>query len=303
MDGPAKEPLVVSQGNDFISLLLILAYFLPKNLLSFLVGCLVRVPIPDFAKGFVLGGFVKMFSIDLREAALPLADHGSIEDVFTRALQPDARPVTGDYVSPADGMLARAGEATGDDAIQAKGLTYSLADMILGETADEHPDMGLAHFQTIYLAPHNYHRVHAPAGGQVTRIRYFPGELWPVNAPTVLRLPRLFVRNERLVFELELDDGGTCYVVMVGALNVGRMVTPLAPELTTNSARRQLGLRPRSIIPGEPIGVKAGDEIGTFMLGSTVVLAWDQKAAEHRRLLCTETARPIRMGEPLTESN
>lgn len=246
--------------------------------------------------------FAKAFGLDLREAERPVEQYSSIEELFTRRLKPGVRPIAEPICSPADGYLARSEPTVASDqAIQAKGFTYSLTELVLGPTVATKPLPKFAWYQTIYLAPHNYHRVHAPFSGRVTAIRYIPGELWPVNVPFVLRIPRLFCRNERLIFDFALDHGGQASVVMVGALNVGRMVTPLLPYLVTNALSRQLGATAMThcFNDSEALAVAIGDEIGTFMLGSTVIIAYDQAALAGNQLVQTTQNQPILMGQSL----
>jgi len=155
-------------------------------------------------------------------------------------------------------------------------------------------------FTTIYLAPHNYHRVHCPIDGSLKKIRYFPGKLWPVNPPFLKSIPRLFVKNERLVFEIVVPEGGTVFVVMVGALNVGRMQTPFVPDFFTNSIHRQFGaLRQEHNLSILTSGVGIGCELGGFMLGSTVVVVFDDIIASRFQICQTSKSRQIKMGESL----
>lgn len=270
----------------------------PKNLVSWVTGALVRLRLPRPVSTWLCRGFAALFRLNMAEAALPLAAYQTIEDVFTRPLKPGIRPLSGVICSPADGYLARSAPAVAGQAVQAKGFDYDLGELVTGSIG-RGAGLDLAWYQTVYLAPHNYHRVHAPFAGDVTAIRYLPGALWPVNVPFVSRVPRLFARNERLVFDFRLAGGGSAYVVMVGAFNVGRMVTPLAPELVTNTLSRQLGRKPREVLQTPPRQVAQGAEIGTFMLGSTVVIAYDRKAVSGIRLVQVGETRPILMGQSL----
>ena len=273
----------------------------PKNLVSWATGSLVRLRLPPPLRGVLCRGFAGAFKLNMAEAALPLSAYRTIEEVFTRPLKPGLRPLCGVVASPADGYLARSAPAEAGKAVQAKGLDYDLGELVTG-SADAGRALDLAWYQTIYLAPHNYHRVHAPFTGTVTAIRHLPGELWPVNVPFVSRIPRLFARNERLVFDFTLAAGGRAYVVMVGAFNVGRMVTPLAPGLVTNRLRRQVACAPREATLAPPRPVAQGEEIGTFMLGSTVVIAYDRQALAAIRLVQAGDTRPILMGQSLCEA-
>ena len=238
----------------------------------------------------------------MTEAERPLAEYKTIEEVFTRRLAPGHRPIFGPVCSPADGIVGRSCPVkNGHEATQIKGFTYSLREVVYGETADVFPCEPFGWFFTVYLAPHNYHRVHTPCSGEITTLRYLPGELWPVNPFFAARIPRLFTRNERLVFDIRLVEGGLVHVAMIGALNVGRIATPQAPDFVTNNLDRQLGARPTNLPLETPIPVTAGEEIGVFMLGSTVIVVFDELAAKRFPLVQIEENHPILMGNSMLQ--
>ena len=255
---------------------------------------------PSFAQNVLNRAFARVFGINIAEAELPLESYRSIEDVFTRRLKNGKRPIRSKFCSPADGFFARSDKILGGDLIQAKGLFYDVEDFLCRK---EMTPQEAASFVTVYLAPHNYHRVHSPLGGTLRRVTYVPGELWPVNKPFVRRMPRLFARNERVIFEIQTEHG-IANVVMVGAFNVGRMEIAALPGYVTNRAVRQ--------IPGA-VGietfvvdrkVQAGDELGTFMLGSTVVVVLDQGLTTRFPIVQMPENTPIMMGQALiTESS
>jgi phosphatidylserine decarboxylase len=286
--------------------LMYLLSFIPKNIVSFGTGFLVRIKFPKILQTYVNKGFVKLFGIDMTEAALPMAEFACLEDLFIRELRENSRKISGRYVSSADGRVEISRSMTGDGAIQAKGLTYKLGELIFGARADQlsqSSELAAAWYTTVYLAPHNYHRVHAPFAGTLRRLRHIPGELWPVNRMAVSLVPRLFVRNERLVFEFELEQGAKAWLVMVGALNVGRMSTTLCPGFVTNSFARLLSAKGSArelLTPNGGVAISAGDELGVFMLGSTTVVVLDAKAASllnPREILVPE---PVTMGQSLS---
>ena len=286
-----KEKLVLSMG------------LLPQNAISYLVGTAVRARLPKVLQTPVNRAFVSAFGLNMAEAAKPLADYESIEEIFTRTLRPNERKISGSYVASADGVLEMSRPTpSGAEAVQAKGLTYSLSELVMG---DKSQDIGARWFSTIYLAPHNYHRVHAPFSGTVTAIRYIPGRLWPVNKPAVRAVANLFCRNERLVFDFEFAGGAKAWVVMVGAFNVGRMVTRLDPDFVTNAVSRQLAVSngPTSKTFDVPVALTAGDELGVFMLGSTTVVVLDELARQ--MLSPREIASPmtIMMGQNLSQQS
>lgn len=284
-------------------------HLVPKNLVSWITGAVVRLRLPGPIGPWVVRRFAAAFKLNLDEAEMSLSSYATIEELFTRRLKPGLRPVSGLVSSPADGQLARSAACDAGTSVQAKGLSYSLFDLVYGTIAAASPDDAARRVKpdefawqtTVYLAPHNYHRVHSPFSGKITAVRYLPGELWPVNVPFVLRTPRLFARNERLVFDYEVEGGGRAFVVMVGALNVGRMVTPLVPDLVTNALSRQTGAKPRVHRYTEPRAVAQGDELGTFMLGSTAIVVYDRTVAERVKPVANLENRPILMGQSLCE--
>ena len=295
------ELLVRSEDKSLKERLVLGLWVLPQNLISFLVGAMVRVQCPGFVQSFLNKAFVGLFKINMAEAEKPLSAYQSIEEVFTRGLAPNQRKVSGSYVASADGMLemSRPVEA-GQDAVQAKGLSYSIPELVFG---DKNGVVNANWYTTIYLAPHNYHRVHAPLSGEVTAVRYIPGRLWPVNRPAVRAVPGLFVKNERLVFDMELPTGGKAWVVMVGAFNVGRMSTRLFPEFVTNAAGQLFApgqYRAKELpLTSMPV-VTVGEELGIFMLGSTTVVVLDQDARAALNPREISSPEKVSMGQSLS---
>jgi phosphatidylserine decarboxylase len=240
-----------------------------------------------------------MFKIDFDEAERPRTEYISLEDLFTRELKPGMRTYKGEIASPCDGFLSQSGQLQVGQAIQAKGLDYQVTDLIYG--CDPHAKTDWHSFATIYLAPHNYHRVHIPAEATLEVVRYVPGELWPVNKLFVKYMPELFVRNERVVFECSLPQNqGKFALVMVGAMNVGRIrVEPTA--LTTNL--RSGILRPgiKQVVLKDALNMKQGDQLGTFMLGSTVVMVFDEMFMRNYKFCSDISAKTIWLGNQLME--
>lgn len=277
-------------------MLYIIFSVIPKSLLSYLVGAFARINLIWPFNMMIGKAFVRVASIDMSEAEQPLSSYRSIEDIFVRRLKPGLRKFSSEVCSPCDGTLIQAGRAEDQGALQIKGLYYSLSELCLIPEGHGCP----LWFMTIYLAPHNYHRVHLPISGRLREVKYIPGALWPVNPPFVRVVPQLYVCNERLVFKIELSQG-FCYLVMVGALNVGRMVTPFWPDLVTNNEPIKSSHSKARVLKTDR-QVQKGDELGTFMLGSTVVLIFDEEAT---RLLKVERMdaqpRPLLVGQSLMD--
>ena len=282
-----------------MSPILFILKILPKNLVSFATGFLVRLTFPSSLQNWLNKRFVSLFNIDIQEAEKALEDYKSIEDVFTRKLKKGNRPIDNtSYSSPCDGILSLTQELEGqsqNSVFQIKGFSYSFSELIGTDTKQNSWSPSLV--STFYLAPHNYHRVHSPLTGKIKSLRHIPGQLWPVNPKFLSLVPRLFARNERLVFEIDVSTGGTAYLVMVGAFNVGRITTPFCDDLTTNTFKNNV--RTETLNPAPTVAT--GDEIGTFLMGSTVVLGLDKEALSGLPASCKLVDSPtvIKMGETL----
>ncbi|MCA8941068.1 MAG: phosphatidylserine decarboxylase [Planctomycetes bacterium] len=222
---------------------------LPKVALSRTTGLLTAIPLPRAWRRMAYSWFAHRYGADLDELAAPLDSFRSFAEFFARPLRQGARPIDpSDLVWPCDGRIVTAGPIEDGRIPQVKGQDYAVAELLADTAIATAFERGSQ--ATIYLAPGDYHRVHAPFGGTLRSIRSIPGTLFPVNPPTVKAVGKLFVRNARKVFTFELATGELAIVVMVGALNVGRI-----------TASRAVGDT-----------VALGDEIGRFGFGSTVVV-------------------------------
>jgi phosphatidylserine decarboxylase len=269
-----------------------------------MLGILVRLKFPAPLRRALNRQFARLFKLDLSEAALPLESYHTIEEVFIRTLKTDARRWVSGLSSPADGtVLYSAPLAAGARALQVKGITYSVNELIYGSgTQHSTADSWQPHwFTTVYLAPHNYHRVHTPLAGTLTCIRYIPGTLWPVNERFTRLIPGLLCQNERLVFELTTPKGGKMAIVMVGAYNVGRILSSHAPELTTNTSVRQLRGCSKGLVREKIVAIPLATaaELGIFMLGSTVVVVSDEATTQDYAPRQINSPELIKVGESL----
>ncbi|HET7607066.1 MAG TPA: archaetidylserine decarboxylase [Gammaproteobacteria bacterium] len=240
-------------------------HLLPKNLSSAVVYRATRSRRPWLKKPLTRW-FAKAYGVDLTEAAnADLESYATFNDFFTRELKPNARPLEGGpgtVTSPADGVLTEHGAIEGGRLYQAKGSAYTLAEL-LGESGAAVAALEGGRYFTIYLAPHNYHRVHSPLDAQLTLTRYIPGSRYSVSRATVAAIPRLFCRNERVVLRFETSFG-PMIVVLVGALNVSSISTFAHGEIASGAARQW--------VEQPPLPVARGAEIGRFNMGSTVVV-------------------------------
>lgn len=275
-----------------------LLYILPKNLLSHFIGILTHAHYPFGLHTAVKNWFIKQYKIDTAEAEFPLDRYPTMGDFFVRRLKPDSRPIAASaLVSPVDGTLTQGGFFPSGKAVltQIKGLEYTLADLAgPGWNLEPYSQGG---FLTIYLAPYNYHRIHAPIDGQVTQVSYIPGALWPVNTWSVGHIPGLFVVNERITVELSGPEG-QALVVMVGATNVGRITLDFHAGMEGNRfPRNPAGLWR----PPQPIRLAKGQGLGCFELGSTVILILSKALmAKVDNAMLSPEAKIVRMGQRLS---
>ena len=273
-----------------------LQYLVPRFTLTALFYRVARIRRP-FVKNLVIRGFVRLFDVDTDEADAVVPDgYGTFNEFFTRALKPGSReidPAPGSLVSPADGSVSEAGTIERGRLLQAKGIRYSLDDL-LATDLDEATDYDGGRFVTIYLAPHNYHRVHAPLAGTLTALRYVPGDLFSVNDATAQVLPGLFARNERLVCHFR-TAAGPLALIFIGAMNVGSITTPWSGEIRP---RRHGVVQSLDLARSrEPVELDKGGLLGWFNMGSSVIVLLPRGAGELRDDL--ERGRPVRVGEPL----
>ncbi|MEM7218087.1 MAG: archaetidylserine decarboxylase [Pseudomonadota bacterium] len=259
---------------------------LPQHGLSRLLGRFAASDRPWLAQPLIRA-FQRAYGIDLAEAEREAAeDYESFNDFFTRSLKPGTRPFATEadaLCSPVDGFVSEYGRIEAGALLQAKGITYSAAELLGDRRAAADFDGG--RFITLYLAPANYHRIHAPLAGQLRRTIALPGRLFSVNAATAAGVPGLFAINERLTC---LFDGpqGPWALVMVGALIVASIETPWPGPRSPYRSVRDTDYN---------IAVAPGAEIGRFLLGSTVVLCLPA-ATEFAPL---SAGQPVRCGERL----
>ncbi len=211
--------------------------------------------------------YTALYGVDMSAAADPLDTFDTFDAFFTRRLRPGVRPIDpepGCLVSPADARLDAGGPIPPDRRLpQIKGRAGYSLDELLGEDASRFGD-GV--FATLYLSPKDYHRIHAPLSGVLTRWRYMPGRRYPVNSLAVGRIDALFCVNERLAVFLDTPDGEVA-AVLVGASNVSRISLDAAGVSTAG------GLAPGDGAPPRRLEIERGAELGAFHLGSTVVIA------------------------------
>jgi phosphatidylserine decarboxylase len=270
---------------------------LPKQALSRLVAKAGESNLP-WLKNALIRRAIKAFNINMDEALTSnLDDYKNFNAFFTRELKPGVRPLDieiDSIASPADGAISQAGKINKNKILQAKGIDYT-AERLLGNDVDA-KRYHEGSFATIYLSPRDYHRVHIPIEGKLKRTRYIPGSLFSVNDMTAQALPELFARNERLVCEFESDDAGTFAVIFVGAILVAGIETVWSGFETPGP-----GAVRDTDFSGQSLNFMKGDEIGRFKFGSTVILLFQNQAANWEDGINANAA--VQMGQKIGSVN
>ncbi len=268
-------------------------HLVPQHLLSRAVGKLAQSRI-GFLKNPFITWFAKRYDVNMDEAQCsnPL-EFQSFNDFFTRALKPGARPIDSDedtIVSPADGVISQCGDISNGTLLQAKGKHFSLVNLLGGDDkAAEAFQEGS--FCTVYLSPKDYHRVHMPLAGTLTRMLHVPGKLFSVNQLTSENVDSLFARNERVVCFFE-TEAGPMALVLVGAMIVASVDTVWAGQVCPGRVQR-VDVDYRNHAPAIAIG--KGEEMGRFKVGSTVVAVFGPGVASFEKNIAA--ASTIKMGE------
>jgi phosphatidylserine decarboxylase len=270
-------------------------YLLPKQALTALMGELAS------ARGGalttrVIRWFIERYRVNMAEAANPdPAAYATFNDFFTRALAPGVRPfANADLVCPVDGAISQLGAIDGDAILQAKGRTYTVQALVGGDADLARPLLG-GSFATLYLSPKDYHRIHMPCDGRLVRMIHVPGDLFSVNPTTARGVPNLFARNERVVCVFE-SDRGPWVLVLVGATIVGSMATVWHGVV---NPPRPGTIRDWRYEGDKAVALKQGDEMGRFLLGSTVVLLFPKGPLAFNP--AWQPGGAIRMGEAMGE--
>jgi phosphatidylserine decarboxylase len=262
---------------------------LPKSALSTAVGAATRAKAHPSLHRTVMKFFAKRFQVALEEAEHGFEGYDTFSDFFARKLKPGLRPIAAGervVVSPCDGKVSQVGYAELDQCIQAKGINFPIG-KLLGDDDSAHAFAGGA-YATIYLSPRDYHRFHAPLGGQILGYSYIPGEFWPVNAASVKLKQALFCLNERLITFVGTPAGLMAYVA-VGATCVSRIRSSYDPFITHQGHPAKVHKFDKSI------PLQKGDEIGWFEMGSTVIMLFQKGRVKWDESL--QEGSVLRMGE------
>lgn len=270
----------------------------PRKALTEWAGALAASRTSWIAQPFIRW-FIGRYGVDMKQSLHEdPAAYACFNDFFTRALKPEARPLANtDWISPVDGAVSQLGRVAQGQIVQAKGRSYTAAELLADEAAAAAYADGS--FATLYLSPRDYHRIHMPCDGRLTRMSHIPGDLYSVNQATAAGIDRLFARNERLVCWFE-GPYGPFAMVLVGATIVGSIATSWHGVVTPP---RTGAVRHWSYGQGESesISLRKGEEMGRFLLGSTVIMLMPPAAAVQWNAQW-KAGTPIVMGQEMATS-
>ncbi|HMA08676.1 MAG TPA: archaetidylserine decarboxylase [Ramlibacter sp.] len=267
-------------------------YLLPKRVLTELAGKFANLKAGALTHA-VIRKFVAHYRVDMSEAADPrIESYATFNEFFTRPLREGARPIAdASFVCPVDAAISQFGPIEHDQIFQAKGHSYSTRALVGGDQDLAHRfDHG--HFATLYLAPKDYHRIHMPCAGRLTRMIHVPGDLFSVNPLTARHVPSLFARNERVVCVFDTAFGPFVNV-LVGATIVGSVATVWHGQVNPPRTRdiREWRYEDQNIV------LAKGAEMGRFLLGSTVVMMFPRNVLTF--VPDWAPSRPVRLGEAM----
>ena len=276
-----------------MKLAILLQHIAPKQLITIVAGKLANLQCPSLTPK-VITWFIRRYQVNMQEAEhSDISSYKTFNDFFTRPLKNGARPIaTADFICPVDGTISQFGAIRNNQIFQAKGHDYTTLALVAGNAhlASHFID---GHFACLYLSPKDYHRIHMPCDGQLMSMAYVPGDLFSVNPTTAENVRNLFARNERVVCEFSSASHGTFVMVLVGATIVGSMATVwhgiVNPPRNKTVRTWQYS--------HQDIQLKQGEEMGRFLLGSTVIMLFEKKTLVFNQTW--QQAKSIQLGEKM----
>ena len=268
-------------------------YLLPKRGLTQFAGRVARAQ-GGRATTRLIRWFVGKYGVDMSEAENPdIASYASFNDFFGRPLKPGVRPLAdADFISPVDGAISQFGAIDDHHILQAKGHRFTTTQLLAGDAALA-DRFRHGSFANLYLSPKDYHRLHMPCAGRLQRMIYVPGALFSVNPTTARGVPGLFARNERVVCVFDSETHGRFVMVLVGATIVGSMATTWHGVVNP----RRTGVIAEWEYADRSIALEQGEEMGRFLLGSTVIMLFEKDVIDFNADWRPEG--PVRLGEAM----
>lgn len=271
----------------------LLQYVLPKQRLTTVAGRVAGARWGSVTTRLIRW-FVARYGVDMNEAAdANIGSYKTFNDFFTRHLKDGARPLAAaDFICPVDGTISQFGAIDDHHMLQAKGHRFTTTELVGGDAALA-AQFRHGSFANLYLSPKDYHRLHMPCDGTLKRMIHVPGALFSVNPVTARGVPNLFARNERVVCVFTSPEHGPFVMVLVGATIVGSMAT-VWHGVVNPKRTKQVS---EWVYDEQDIVLKQGEEMGRFLLGSTIVMLFRQGTIAFNKEWAPE--RPVRFGEPM----
>ena len=268
-------------------------YILPKRGLTAFAGRIAEAERGERTTRLIRW-FVGKYAVDMSEAQNPdISSYNSFNAFFTRPLKAGVRPITeADFACPVDGAISQLGAIDDHHILQAKGHSFTTAELLGGDT-ELAAKFQNGSFANVYLSPKDYHRIHMPCDGRLASMTYVPGSLFSVNPTTARGVPNLFARNERVVCIFESAEHGTFAMVLVGATIVGSMATVWHGLVKPKPANKITHLT----YMDQNIALEKGEEMGRFLLGSTVIMLFRPQTVAFSADWAPE--RLVRLGETM----
>jgi len=244
-----------------------------SNITSRLFGRFASTPFPSFIQNIINSSYVKLMKLDMKEFDSP-SSYPTLNALFTRKLK-NKREFPKDeksIISPCDAFVTKAGKIDKNRAFQIKGFEYKIDSLLKKIEEEKIKKIYNGEYVNFYLSPKDYHRYHAPMDMRVKKAIHIPGALYPVNFTYLNKISDLFIKNERVVLECEDKEGMIFFMVFVGALNVGKIVFHFDERIHTNAKKRDI-----TVYKYDSLFLKKGEEIGYFMIGSTIVIFFEKE--------------------------
>ena len=258
-------------------------------------GMFASKQFPAWFQHLVNQSYVTLMGLDMSDFHAP-SSYKTLNKLFTRSFrEPRSFSLNeDDVISPCDALISECGALEGDTALQIKGMKYSVSELLGDHFSEaEKAQLNNGQFMNFYLSPKDYHRYHIPVNLKLLKAVHIPGKLYPVNMPSLNKRLNLFVENERVVLACETEEKKHFYMVLVGALNVGKMQISFAPDIQTNASTQDTQL-----FEYDKLHLHKGEDFGCFEMGSTIVIISEPELFE----LKITTGQNVRFGQTIAKN-
>ncbi|MFC1752010.1 archaetidylserine decarboxylase [Thermoproteota archaeon] len=274
-------------------------YFL-QLLSCTLIKWLSAIPIPRLIREPIYILFSKALGISIDETLGQLSDFKTMDAFFTRPIKPELRPISlseTSLISPVDGTISQFSMFPTPEPLGVKGYPLD-CEKLIPFPLNKRFTQGSA--CVVYLSPKDCHRVFSPINGRIISHCHIAGTHYPVRPPYPDRIPGLYIKNERVAIVID-SDYGLIALVMVAALNVGNISLEYFPEFRSDIKRsKSWGSCTKTVsyhTLTDKVFVSKGERLGTFHLGSTVILLTEKKVSFNKASI----GKPINYGQRIAD--